>query len=273
VKYYYSQNISRYEKMRRLGVEAWADETYGGTDYADFSSKPFLDDVVPRLRFAEPDRTALELGCGVGPGAIYLTGSGFKVSGIDLIPEAIEQARKIATDLHLEIQYDVLDVTEIPRIGPHFDLIVDSYCLQSIVLDEDREAVLSAVKSRLAPTGYYLVSTAMYVEHRHRPQEKVVDGDTGRSFDRYDEDCIFEPQSGLHYEPYRRRDGVDDTPTSCEEAILVNGQPYVQLRRYLDGRGLKNEVESYGFEVIYQSGDETENLVAVHRTSGVTLKA
>ena len=107
MKYYYSQNVARYEKMRRLGVEAWADQTYGGTDYADFSSRSFLDDVVPRLQFAEPDLTALELGTGVGPGAIYLTGSGFKVSGIDLIPEAIEQARKIATDLDLDIQYDV----------------------------------------------------------------------------------------------------------------------------------------------------------------------
>lgn len=50
MKYYYRQNIARYEKMRRMGVEAWARDTYGGTDYGDFSSRQFLDDVVPRIR-------------------------------------------------------------------------------------------------------------------------------------------------------------------------------------------------------------------------------
>ena len=65
MKYYYRQNIARYEKMHRLGIEAWAEQTYGGTDYADFSSRPFLDDVVPRLQFADTNLTALELGTGV----------------------------------------------------------------------------------------------------------------------------------------------------------------------------------------------------------------
>ena len=271
MKYYYRQNIARYEKMKRMGIEAWAGETYGGLDYGDFSSRAFLDDVLPRIRLENPRPLALELGTGVGPGAVYLAERGFRVYGVDLIPEAIEQARKIASARGLENQYEVMDVTQIPRTGPQYDLIVDSYCFQCIVLDEDRHSVFAAVKARLAPHGYYLVSTAMYVDHRHHPGEKITDEPTGRTFDRYDEDCLFEAGSGLHYEPYTHRDDVMDTPSSYEDAITVNGKVFVPLRRYLDGEGLKREVESYGLDVIHQSGDVTENLVAVHQGSGVSL--
>jgi 2-polyprenyl-3-methyl-5-hydroxy-6-metoxy-1,4-benzoquinol methylase len=232
MKYYYRQNIARYEKMTRIGVEAWARATYGGTDYSDFSSRQFLDDVVPMIHCRNPRPAALELGTGVGPGAIYLAERGFRVYGVDLIPEVIEQARAIALVRGLDNEYEVMDVTSIPRTGPAYDLIVDSYCLHSIVLDEDRNAVFSAVKTRLAPDGYYLVSSAMYVDHRHHPGEKIADELEGRSFDRYDEDCLFEAGIDLHYEPYISRDDVEDTPASYKDAINVNGQVYVPLRRY-----------------------------------------
>ena len=273
MKYYYRQNIARYEKMRRMGVEAWADQVYGGEDLPKFDTREFLDDVLKRIRFANASPSALELGTGVGPGANYLAERGFRVDGIDLIPEAIAQAREIAERRGLDIRYDVMDVTQLSLVGPSYDLIVDSYCLQSIVLDEDREAVFSAVKARLAPKGYYLISTAMYAEYRHHRCHKVVDEATGRIFDRYDEDCLFEAHTGLHYEPYTHGDDVDDSPSSYEDAIAVNGDTFVPLRRYLDGEGLREEVESHGFEVLLQSGEETENLVAVHRGSGVALSA
>jgi hypothetical protein len=47
-----------------------------------------------------------------------------------------------------------------------YDLVLDSYCLQSIVTDQDRGAVFSAVRARLKPSGYYVISTASHVPGR-----------------------------------------------------------------------------------------------------------
>ena len=186
---YVRENSARYRKMQRMGIGAWAEWAYGGTDYADFSSRRFLDDVIPRLCLDHGRRRTLELGTGVGPGAIYLAERGFQVHGIDLIPEAIEQARRIASERGLQVGFEVMDVTRIPHHGPGYDLIVDSYCLQGIVLDEDREAVFRAIKARLNRHGYYLLSSAMYAPARHRSGQQVIDRGTGRLFDRYDRTC------------------------------------------------------------------------------------
>ena len=102
-----------------------------------------------------------------------------------------------------------MDVTRIPRHGPAYGLIVDSYCLQGIVLDADREAVFGAVKARLDPHGYYLVSSAMYAAARHRNDQQVVDRLTGRVFDRYDEASLFDPDTDLYYQPYDGKEEVD----------------------------------------------------------------
>ena len=149
---YLRENTERYRKMARTGTS---------TKSADFSSRGFLEEVIPRLRLSRDRRRVLELGTGTGTGAIYLAERGFDVHGIELIPEAVAAARRIASERGLEVRFEVMDATRIPRHGPAYDLIVDSYCLQGIVLDGDREAVFRAVKARLDPHGYYLVSSAM----------------------------------------------------------------------------------------------------------------
>ena len=250
---YVRENIERYRRMPLTGSPA---------GYADFSSRGFLEEVIPRLRLARDRRRVLELGTGIGPGAIYLAERGFDVHAVDLIPEALVEARRIASERGLQVRFEVMDVTRIPRLGPAYDLIVDSYCLQGIVLDADREAVFRAVKARLRPDGYYLVSSAMYAATRHRGDRQVVDQLTGRVFDRYDEASLFDPNTDVHYEPYDGNEQVDG-------AIRVNGSWYYPFRRYRNAARLRAEVESYAFRVLLQNGDLGQNLVAVHQESSI----
>ena len=182
---------------------------------------------------------------------------GFAVHAVDVIPEAIAQAQRAVAARGLDVRFEVMDVTRIPRHGPLYDLIVDSYCLQGIVLDADREAVFRAVKARLDPRGYYRVSSAMYAPSRHRADRQVVDERTGRVFDRYDEASLFDPATDLCYEPYDSKEQIDG-------AISVNGSWFSPFRRYRTGPGLREEVESYRFRVLYQAGELGQNLVAVH---------
>ena len=181
MRYYFRENARRYEKMTRMGLEDWAELVYGGTDFHDFSSRDFLEVALPRLRFDTPNPTALELGTGVGPGALFLAERGYQVTAYDLIPEAIHAARQIAAARDLSIRYDVMDVTRIPHDGNRFDLIVDSFCINHIVFAEERRAVFESVKARLKPNGYYLVSSAVYEPSRHTPEKKIVDDLTGPS--------------------------------------------------------------------------------------------
>ncbi len=266
MKNYEHENAARYRRVADRVVDSRAVAKYGTTDCEDFSSRAFLKDVIPRLRFDRERPTALELGTGVGPGALFLADHGFRVHGIDLIPEAIEQARSRAAELGVDVTFEVMDVTRVPHAGPVYDLIVDSYCLQGIALDADREAVFRAVKARLALRGYYVGSTAMYEADRHHQDWQTVDRATGRRFDGFDEDCLYDPDTDLCYWPCDGRVEIDG-------AITVAGARFYPARRYRNGPRLRQEVESYGFEVLLQSGEWGENVLAVHRGSGLRLSS
>jgi SAM-dependent methyltransferase len=180
MKYYYHEHVAGYERMLAEGKRSWGEVLGHPDDFENFSSRSFLEEILPRLAFETENPRALELGSGTGPGACFLAQRGFRVDGIELIPAAVKVARDIAEERHLDIHYEVMDVTEIPHIGIKYDLIVDSYCLQGIVLESDRRKVFAAVRARLRPSGYYLISTAMYAEHRHHPESRVVDRKSGK---------------------------------------------------------------------------------------------
>ena len=146
MKYSYREHLSGYQRIEREGKSSWG-EIHGHPDgFERFPSRPFLEQVSLQLEFESKRPQALELGCGTGPGACFLAERGFRVDAVDLIPTAIDIAHRIAAERKLNIHYEVMDVTKIPLSGVRYDLIVDSYCLQSIVLDADRESVFSAVR-------------------------------------------------------------------------------------------------------------------------------
>jgi SAM-dependent methyltransferase len=271
VRYYHLEHVDGYQKMKEAGMRSWGELHGHPDDFEHFSSRPFLDEVLPRLRFELESPRALELGCGTGPGACYLASRGFRVRGIDLIPTAIETARALARDRHLEIDYAVMDVTQIPHEGLSYDLIVDSYCLQGIVLGPDREKVFAAVRARLQPRGYYLVSTAMYAEHRHHPEDRLVDPASERVFHRYDDHDLFDPETGILYAlvPESAADRLGDRSEDREMALTIDGRSYLPRRRYRTPEGLASELEAHGFRVLLQTGVYGENVVCVHRDGPV----
>ena len=108
-------------------------------------------------------------------------------------------------------------------------MILDSYCLQSIVTDPDRARVLSAVRDRLKPNGHYILSTAMYDPDRV-----------------YDDNFRYDPITGICYE--RATDAADD-------AVHLDNTWYLPHRRHLRPDALRAELERAGLRVIEQDGD------------------
>ena len=164
-KYFYHEHLSDYAELKTKGLMSRG-ELYGNpNDFSAFSSKSFLIETLPRLDL-KPDARILDLGCGTGPVACFLAKLRHQVHGIDIIPDAIDKAKVIAAEHRLDIQYEVLDVCQLPRVGEKYQLIIDSFCSQGIVTDPDRIAMFSGIKTRLAKNGYFVMSCSVFEPNR-----------------------------------------------------------------------------------------------------------
>ncbi|MED5017395.1 class I SAM-dependent methyltransferase [Paenibacillus chibensis] len=146
--------------------------------------KPFLERALEFINVISKESSAFEYGCGTGAGACFLADRGFNVDAIDISPTAIELAKNIAEKRNLKINYNNQDLLEMSRLNKEYDLILDNYCLQSIVTDGDRSKLYSIIKSGLKSSGYYIISTAMYNEGRSYGEDSYYCGDTGIVYDR-----------------------------------------------------------------------------------------
>jgi SAM-dependent methyltransferase len=263
MKYYYREHIAGYEQMEAAGERAWH-TMHGGGPYDEFPSRGFLEETLPRLRFSGARPTVLEIGCGTGVATCFLAARGFQVDAIDIIPGAIEIAGRVASERGLDINYRVHDVCELPQEGEPYDMIVDSFCLQGIVLDEDRARVFASVRSRLSPQGYYLISTAMFDDPR-LSEATVLDERTGVLYNRYGERGLIDPQTATVYVE------LDEPPDLYEGSLQIGGVWHLPSRRHLKAPALKQELEAAGFDVLDQSGPRGEHVVCVQAGSNVSL--
>ncbi len=70
---------------------------------------------------------ALDVGMGNGRNAIYLARKGWKVTGIDISPEAVKQAQQEAAKLKVEIETRSGDIEKMDLGRDKYDLIVCMY--------------------------------------------------------------------------------------------------------------------------------------------------
>ena len=100
-----------------------------------------------------PAGSALDLGCGTGDSSIYLAQHGWKVTGVDFVPKALDKARAKAAAAGLSINFVQADVTHLSQagIGTGFPLIVDNGCLHNMS-DDDRDAYVREVSAVAAPS-------------------------------------------------------------------------------------------------------------------------
>ncbi len=246
MKYYYREHLRAYSRLQAENLTSWG-ELHGAVGFENFSSRAFLTAVLPELHFAPPTPAVLNYGCGTGPDACFLAARGYRVDAIDLIPAAIEVARQQAAQRGLDIHFSVQDICELPHTGKRFDLIVDSFCLQCIVFDDDRQRLYSAIRARLAPRGYFLISTAI-LDADHFAE--VTMGNTVAALDamytQYMEDDVIELTSGIVLTP------LDEDPSAYSDAMHIRDRWYLPHRRHLTASQLESELWDAGFQVIYR---------------------
>src|SRR5882724_3844947 len=74
--------------------------------------------------YTEQNASILDCTCGIGTQAIGLGRLGYKVTGTDMSPNAVERAIEESRARNLNIEYHVLDIRNISALGRSFDVII-----------------------------------------------------------------------------------------------------------------------------------------------------
>jgi cyclopropane fatty-acyl-phospholipid synthase-like methyltransferase len=99
--------------------------------------------------------TTIDLGCGAGNYAIYLSGLGFDVTGVDSSPTAIKIAEEHAKKRGVRCRFIVADLLgDVHEVTGTFDFAYDWEFLHHI-FPEDREAYIRNVHKVLNPGATY----------------------------------------------------------------------------------------------------------------------
>jgi SAM-dependent methyltransferase len=133
--------------MYRLGFTPW-DEHPLATSLQNLVEG---DDALPA-------GSALDIGCGTGDSSIYLAQHGWRVTGADFVPKALDNARTKAAAKQVAVDFVHADATRLSSegVGTDFTLIVDNGCLHGMS-DEDRDAYVREVTKVAAPDARLLI--------------------------------------------------------------------------------------------------------------------
>lgn len=107
------------------------------------------------VRLADEGRLTgrlLDAGCGTGEHALLAASRGADVTGIDIAPTAIAQARAKASERGLTARFEVADTLDFGRLGLTVDTVIDSGMFH-VFGDDDRARYVASLAAVLRPAG------------------------------------------------------------------------------------------------------------------------
>lgn len=98
----------------------------------------------------------LDAGCGTGEHALLAASRGLPATGVDIVPEAIRQAREKAEQRGLDVRFEVGDARDLRALGETYDTVVDCG-LFHVLDDEDVTAYVDGLRAVVRPGGRMLL--------------------------------------------------------------------------------------------------------------------
>lgn len=107
---------------------------------------------------ALPKRRALDLGSGLGTKSIYMATNGWQVTGVEMVPRALQQANIRAAAAGVEVDFRLGDVTRLGDLGlePGYTLVFDFGCYHGLK-PEQRARYAEGVTALAAPAATLLM--------------------------------------------------------------------------------------------------------------------
>ena len=164
---------------------------------------------------ALPAGRALDLGCGTGTDTIYLATHGWDVTGVDMVPKALDIARRNATAAGVAPRWVEGDVTRLDdlRVGDGYTLLLDFGCFHT--LPEDRRlAYVRSLSHAAAPDATLLM-------YGFRRPPKAAPMHAGMTVDE-----VKQRFGGAGWEL------VDAEPTSIKPTAIRRADDLFELWRY-----------------------------------------
>ena len=183
---------SAIELLRQIGRDATA------------APKPVPAKVMPRGRLWSPNsflegkvgllkpESALDLACGTGRDAVYLASMGWKVTGLDILPDAVERARQLAGRYLAEGQLPTFQQQDLSKDMPDgtYDLVCCFYYLNP--------PLLRHVPKILKPNGTAMIElfTDLDRETHGKPKRTVASGELPTLLPELE---VIEYEEGWHF--------------------------------------------------------------------------
>ncbi|MFC1959837.1 class I SAM-dependent methyltransferase [Chloroflexota bacterium] len=93
-------------------------------------------------------RRVLDLGCGIGESALWFGANGFRVTAIDRSPDMLEQARQLAQEGGISVEWLPADIRQMTT-GSDYDLVIAMNVFNELRRTSDLEAALQRVNYAL----------------------------------------------------------------------------------------------------------------------------
>ncbi len=151
------------------------------------SGKPPWDIDGPQPAFVELQKrgaiqgSVLDVGCGTGENALFLASQGLSVTGIDMVPLAIDQAKQKSLTRGVCCEFAVGDALALKKLGKRFDSVIDSGVFH-VFSDDDRRKYVESLASVIKPNGKYFMLVFSDSEMREGGPRRISRREVGQAF-------------------------------------------------------------------------------------------